>query len=92
MNAWMEPINACSTVTTLLVHTSALVKVVSLLMQMEELVMVSTVDPHPAAETNPYELMCMQTSMSVAMELRAVSKCVITPRDPITASAIMDMN
>ena len=53
MNALMEPINACRTVTTLLVHTSALVKVVSLLTQMEELVMVSTVDPHPAAETNP---------------------------------------
>ena len=38
------------------------------------------------------EFMCMQTSMSVAMELIAASKCVITPKDPITASAIVDMN
>ena len=35
---------------------------------------------------------CMQTSMNVAMELKAVSKCATTPRDPITASATMGMN
>ena len=35
---------------------------------------------------------CMQTSMNVATELKAVNKCATTPKDPITASATMDMN
>ena len=59
-------------------------------MLMEEHVMVRTTDR--SMDIALVDFMYMQISMSVATELIAVSKYVITPRDPITASAIVDMN